>query len=261
MQKTIKDEYCIYKITNTINGKSYIGQHKVKKEAPRQYMGKGLGIQQAFKEYGRGKFTKEILEIVEDDKSRRVVSEREKYWIKKMNTMEPNGYNRNPGGIGGCTKESAAKVVSTKRKNGYHHSDKTKNKMSQAALGRIFSDEHKRHLSEHHHLKTKRIIVFEDGEREITTDSINTIAKKYNTSPNTLLRNSAKKKFINGVYLDNISADNYACCKNTSPLDMASCKDPIIGDICSYRNLKHRMWRHKDRYVNINIKDCILKEE
>lgn len=214
MQEVIKDKYCIYIVTNTINGKSYIGQHKVKKEGPRQYMGKGLGIQQAFKEFGRENFTKEILEIVEDGKSRRVASEREKYWIKKLNTMEPNGYNRNPGGIGGCTKESAAKVVATKRKNGYHHSDKTKNKMSQAALGRTFSDEHKKHLSEHHRNKTTRTVILENGTSYQTDLSLRNLAKQYGTNPNSLLRYSSRNEFINGIMIAGIKAENYACCKN-----------------------------------------------
>lgn len=45
-----------------INGKSYIGQHIVKKECNRQYMGKGIGIQEAYKKYGRKSFKKEILQ-------------------------------------------------------------------------------------------------------------------------------------------------------------------------------------------------------
>ena len=44
-------QYYIYKITNKINGKIYIGQHKVPliKENFRRYMGKGIAIQEAIK--------------------------------------------------------------------------------------------------------------------------------------------------------------------------------------------------------------------
>lgn len=241
----------------------YIGQHKIyPTEAFRRYMGKGIAIRKAIKKYGKDNFDKEIIEYIEDDEKHNYVSEREKFWIKEFNSMSPNGYNISPGGEGGCTKESAKKVVATKRKNGnINHSEETKRKISKAHKGIPFSESHKKHLSDNHHNKTEHTIIFENGNHETTTESIRKIAEKYNTNQNTLIRYSAKSEFINGIYLDNINEKNYACCRNSSPIDTKLCKDPIIGDICTYKNLRLRMWRHKDKYENVNIKKCILKEE
>ena len=125
----------------------YIGQHKIyPTEAFRRYMEKGIAIRKAIKKYGKDNFDKEIIEYIEDDEKHNYVSEREKFWIKEFNSMSPNGYNISPGGEGGCTKESAKKVVATKRKNGnINHSEETKRKISKAHKGIPFSESHKKH--------------------------------------------------------------------------------------------------------------------
>lgn len=53
----------IYRITNLINDKTYIGQHKIKpKEKFLDYMGSGRLIVRAIKKYGKNNFVKEIIE-------------------------------------------------------------------------------------------------------------------------------------------------------------------------------------------------------
>ena len=126
-------QYYIYKITNNLNGKIYVGQHKMRKnESLREYMGKGIAIQEAYKKYGRANFKKEIIEYIYDDENNEKVSEREIFWIKELNSKYPNGYNISDGGEGGCTKESAAKGVATKKARGYKPSEETKRKISEA---------------------------------------------------------------------------------------------------------------------------------
>ena len=54
----------IYRITNLINGKTYIGQHKVKKGrtiTSDTYWGSGKIITESIKKYGKNNFKKEIL--------------------------------------------------------------------------------------------------------------------------------------------------------------------------------------------------------
>lgn len=137
-------------------------------------------------------------------------SERERFWIKKENTLIPNGYNIHPGGEGGCTKESAAKGVATKKSHGYHHSEETRRKMSIVAKGRQKSEEHKKHLSENHKTKCKKTIVFENGEELETDEPLYVIAKKYNiVSPNTLARKSAKGLFLNNIRIKEYYGKTY----------------------------------------------------
>lgn len=56
----------IYKTTNLINGKTYIGQHK--SNCFDSYLGSGTVIVQAFKKYGKENFSKEILFFAESQK-------------------------------------------------------------------------------------------------------------------------------------------------------------------------------------------------
>ena len=58
--------YGIYRITNLMNGKMYIGKH-VTSNLGDGYMGSGLVINQALKKYGKENFRKEWLGFYEDE--------------------------------------------------------------------------------------------------------------------------------------------------------------------------------------------------
>lgn len=86
----------IYKITNLINGKIYIGQTKYK---DKEYFGSGLKIRRAIKKYGLVNFKKEIIEYCSSKKD---MDEKEKKWILILKTTDPEiGYNIADGGQGG----------------------------------------------------------------------------------------------------------------------------------------------------------------
>lgn len=89
----------IYKTTNLVNGKIYIG--KDSKNDP-EYLGSGLYLINAIKKYGKENFFKEILETCNSEID---LNEREKYWISIYNSKDRSvGYNLAEGGSGGNTR-------------------------------------------------------------------------------------------------------------------------------------------------------------
>lgn len=93
----------IYKITNKINGKSYIGQtvKPIEKRYKRHIHDAKVdnyALHRAISKYGVENFEIETLETV----SREKLDEREIYWIKKFNTHifaeNSCGYNMTTGG-------------------------------------------------------------------------------------------------------------------------------------------------------------------
>jgi hypothetical protein len=96
--------YLIYKITNTINGKFYIGAHKTKNKDD-GYMGSGVLITRAIEKYGVENFTKEILfECTSIDEMYN--KERECVIVDPTRS-----YNLIPGGWGGFTLDASLKGV------------------------------------------------------------------------------------------------------------------------------------------------------
>lgn len=88
----------IYKITNLINGKIYIGKDTV---SDKNYYGSGLLIKRAIDKNGIENFKKEIIE---ECKNNDELCIREKYWIEKYNSNNLEiGYNISKGGDGGDT--------------------------------------------------------------------------------------------------------------------------------------------------------------
>lgn len=83
----------VYKITNLINGKIYVGQDS--KNNP-TYYGSGKKILLAIKKYGKVNFKKEVLEVCDSLES---LNEKEIYWIEKLKSTDKNvGYNISSGG-------------------------------------------------------------------------------------------------------------------------------------------------------------------
>lgn len=94
----------IYKITNKINGKSYIGQtiQDVKERFYQHCATKcssailNMTIHKAINKYGKSNFTIEVIEEVDSAN----LNDRERYWIEYFDSYK-NGYNSTKGGQDG----------------------------------------------------------------------------------------------------------------------------------------------------------------
>jgi len=128
MNENKNETFKIYKITNTVNGKVYIGQtirnledrfkcHTRQKNCRKLY--------NAIQKHGKENFTIELIEFCSNIKQ---LNDREIFWI---NTYKSNitGYNIELGGKNKITQQE------------------TKDKLSKSLKGRIFSDLHKRNIS------------------------------------------------------------------------------------------------------------------
>jgi group I intron endonuclease len=85
----------IYKTTNKITGKFYIGKEVGYKT---YYLGSGKLLLQAIEKHGKENFIKETLEHCNSVEQ---LNEREIYWIDKLNALGNQGYNMATGGTGG----------------------------------------------------------------------------------------------------------------------------------------------------------------
>lgn len=127
----------VYKITNKVNGKIYIGitnqgsgvrYYKHWSDARK---GDPCPIHKAMAKYGKENFTLEIIDFADTYDE---LKEKEKFYIKKFNSMDRSiGYNLTEGGDGTF---------------GRFHSEETKEKIRQKALGRKASEEAKKKMSE-----------------------------------------------------------------------------------------------------------------
>ena len=145
----------IYKITNLLNNKIYVGQtystleNRFKKHY-RDSSGKNpknMPIVLAIKKYGINYFKIELLEELSSDLTQLDVDLKEKYWGLKLNSLSPNGYNLKLGnGRGILSEESKLKISKihkgklvsaetrlkiSKSKKGMKNSVESKNKISQ----------------------------------------------------------------------------------------------------------------------------------
>ena len=177
----------IYKITNNINGKVYIGQTiRTLDERIREHkrFKKSL-ISKAFRKYGFKNF---IFEIIDNADSIEELNDKECKWIKLYNCIVPLGYNQCEGGgntLGFHHREDSKSKMSVNKANkktgkdnsfyGKTHSNEQKAKWSEQRRGRTLSEEWIEKLRKSHF---KKVINLDTGE---IFESIKEAAKKYNT--------------------------------------------------------------------------------
>ena len=188
--------YYVYLTKNILNKKCYVGWHATNKLYD-NYIGSGHYFLKSVKKNGKENFINGIIEFCSESN----VLEREKFWIEKMNTIQPNGYNLTIGGEG-CI--------------GYKHTLESKRKFSL----RKISKEHKQKISESQIGNKYQLgnIVSDEIKKKIS---------------NTLLDKSKNKRdLIKQLYLD---GKNYNEIKNT-----LKCSTKTICDVIKNSNIRKR---------------------
>ena len=156
--------YLIYKITNTINGKFYIGKHKTSK-LDDTYFGSGKHLKNAINKYGAQNF---VFEILIDLNNYEEMTLLERMVVNEDFISRCDTYNEHLGGDGGFAKglwkgrkrsveDNLKKSIRMKTNNprkgkvgtfkGRRHTDIAKLKNSIAHKSKKLSDEAKKKMS------------------------------------------------------------------------------------------------------------------
>lgn len=137
--------YEVYKITNKVNGKIYIGitnkgaGNRFKQHLYETEHGSQFKIHRALRKYGKDNFSLEIIDFCNNAEE---LKEKEKYYISKYNSTDDSvGYNMTEGGDGTF---------------GRVQTEETKRKISEANTGRIISEETRQKLSEAGKVKSEK---------------------------------------------------------------------------------------------------------
>ena len=139
----------IYKATNIINNKVYIGQtihtlnHR-KRQHERSYSyGKNYLFPRAINKYGKENFKWEVIYVAKDIDE---LNEKENYYIKLYDSTNPNkGYNLKSGGENSFLHESVKEKISNSQKGKLNHMygktgelNKTSKRVKNITTGEVF---------------------------------------------------------------------------------------------------------------------------
>ncbi len=157
----------MYCIINKINNKMYVGKMSKPVNKSKSYLGSGVIINKAIRKYGKENFVKEILE---ENLKAEELSIREIFWIEKLNTKFPNGYNLTDGGEGTFGyKKTHIQIENHKNSiRGKKASEETRNKMREAHIGKKKTENHAKNISKGlkgRKLNPEHIIKVAEGNR------------------------------------------------------------------------------------------------
>lgn len=140
----------VYKITNLVNGKVYIGQtrgtkdYRWKKHVNAASNGGKSVLHKAIRKYGKEKF---IIDTVATCKSEKELNSLECNFIESENSLVPSGYNLTTGGLAGIPSVESRKRMSVSH-IGKKDSAQTKLRKKEASKGKKKTKEHAAHISE-----------------------------------------------------------------------------------------------------------------
>lgn len=144
----------IYKATNLINGKIYIGKTgRTLKKRIKEHLYEASSnrccylLHKAIRKYGSENFKWEIIDRCLFEES---LNELEKYYIKKFNSLKPNGYNIYEGGEGitlGTKMSTETRQKMSASRMGEKNPQYGMRKELSTNYGNKHTDEYKEHMS------------------------------------------------------------------------------------------------------------------
>ena len=188
-------KYTVYKITNTLNNRYYIGIHKT--DNPNDsYMGSGNLIKKAIDKYGKEFFSKQILHVYNTLKE---ASEKEQ---ELVDINDPLIYNIKHGGLGGFDHINSTRL-------NVHYGNR--------------SEETKQKIKQNHWSKSElRDLVKQKISRSGSKASSKQKQKQSLTMKQKFLDAEYKKKFQKAIYVDGVKFDSqqdaakhFGLCKST----------------------------------------------
>lgn len=138
----------IYVVTNTVNGKQYVGQ--TTKSLKKRWSGHTSGssghcraLWSAICKYGKESFVIAPVDVGSDKFS---LDQAEMRWVEKLNTLAPNGYNLTAGG--GSVGKHSLETIEKRRQSlmGHPTSQETRERIRASQKGRSLSPAHREAL-------------------------------------------------------------------------------------------------------------------
>lgn len=187
-QRGGRNMYYIYKYTNKINGKIYIGQTNDLQKRFNGHKSEAFNIKSngyylpfhcAIRKYGMNNFSYEVLEEIADGESKDFINDREIYFIEHFHSLTTeNGYNLTKGGDG-CSKPPLTYLEKLQRSKLFTGEE------IKDIQRRLINDEEYDDIEKIYSPKLKRTFLV----------NINTGANFYNPDFNYPLKKNAKSRF------------------------------------------------------------------
>ena len=244
----------IYKTTNLINGKVYIGKHVGRFNS--NYIGSGKHLKYSINKYGLIHFKIELVAYVTNKNE---LNKLEKYYISKARELlnSKNVYNITDGGKGFTgihTQETKDKIV--KSRIGKHHTQKTKDKISKSMSG---ENNYRYGASiKLFHKPNCQCYACKAARGEIKGENHPMYNKHWNQKIKDKMSKAKKNKSLKHKL-------GCLCCickviRGCSPIHKSNCQCGVCkAKRGEYKGMNHPMSK-KNREIRI-LKNCFLKKE
>ncbi len=132
----------VYKVTNRLNGKVYVGQTtKTLEQRIKEHLCRTVNqstiFQNALRKYGINNFNMKVIDHGED---RDDLNNKEQFWIKFFNCIAPKGYNITSGGDANPVCHPLVRQKISIAQTGKKRSEQTKIKISEYFKGRFVGE-------------------------------------------------------------------------------------------------------------------------